>query len=86
VNAINARGDVAGSFLDATQAYRFRGFLRDINGDLTVVDPPNSSFTVATGINNRGEVAGSFIDSSEGGKNRGFLFWGEERGRTSGDL
>ena len=78
MTAINARGEVAGYFGDTTQANKTRGFVRDINGDVTVFDVPNAWSTVPASINDRGDVAGSFNETSQSG-NRGFVFRRNEK-------
>jgi hypothetical protein len=38
------------------------GFRRDPSGKLTNLDPPGSTFTVATGINPAEEIVGQYCD------------------------
>jgi hypothetical protein len=54
---INDTGAVTGYFFDASG--RIHGFLRDADGDLTVIDAtPDAMDTEPAGINARGEIAG----------------------------
>jgi hypothetical protein len=74
VYAINNHGWSAGTFQDATGFYR--GFVRDSNGNVTVVDVPtantaNNQGTVLLGMNDFGAVSGHFWDTT--GKEHGFL-------------
>jgi uncharacterized membrane protein len=57
--AINARGQVAGSWDDSTSNH---GFLRDPDGTITTIDAPGARSTSVFGIDARGRVAGSFYD------------------------
>src|SRR2546426_832340 len=41
-SSINDGGDVTGSFEDASQGTKTRGFVRDRNGNITVFDAPNA--------------------------------------------
>ena len=70
VTGINAHGDVAGYFQDVSQGYKQRGFVRDRNGTIKVIDAPNASATSIRSINAGGRVAGYF---AEGGNVRGFI-------------
>jgi hypothetical protein len=70
VTGINAHGDGAGYFQDASQGYKQRGFVRDRNGNIKVIDAPNASATSIRSINAGGAVAGYF---AEEGKVRGFV-------------
>jgi hypothetical protein len=66
---INARGDVAGEFVDA--GFRQHSFVRDHKGDFVVFDAQNGGGSASgPAINARGEIAGSFY---EGGRLRGYL-------------
>jgi len=68
-SCINARGDVAGKFVDA--AFREHYFVRDRKGSIVVFDPgPPATLPV---INARGDIAGSFYDESQGARLRGYL-------------
>jgi hypothetical protein len=40
------------------------GFLLDKKGRFTTIDPPDSTFTLPTGINPSGQIVGEFLDSS----------------------
>jgi len=69
---INDKGDVTGSYLDASLA--FHGFVRQ-HGVFRTLDVPGSLFTAAVSINNKGQVAGYFVDS--GFASHGFLYDGK---------
>src|SRR5438874_702038 len=70
--SINVGGDVTGYFVDASQGFKGRGFVRDRNGNFTVFDAPNASGTVSYSINAGGDVTGVFSDATQG-KARGFV-------------
>jgi probable HAF family extracellular repeat protein len=74
-NGINARGQIVGTYADASGAQH--GFLRS-DGHYTTLDDPNAGGanggTVANGINDRGQVVGSYVDG--GGAQHGFLLSG----------
>lgn len=46
-------------------------FLRQPDGDITLIDVPGATVTAAHGINNRGQIAGFYVDA--GGTLHGFL-------------
>jgi hypothetical protein len=69
---INASGEITGWFYDASQS-KYRGFVRDQNGNITVFDAPNAAGTSSGSINARGDVTGSFSDASQNNKTRGFV-------------
>jgi probable HAF family extracellular repeat protein len=58
---INNSSDVVGFFIDKGMVNH--GWLLE-QGNFTVLDYPESTFTQALGINNKGVVVGTFIDSS----------------------
>ena len=68
-SAVNARGQVAGWYVDSSLG--IHGFLLS-NGQFHVIDPPGSAQTTLGGINDWGEIAGTFLDL-ERGTGRGFL-------------
>ena len=49
------KGEIVGRYASAGQNH---GFLRDASGNLTTVDFPGSSFSVASSINDRGDILG----------------------------
>lgn len=53
---INDRGQVAGTYFDASGGH---GFIRDADGIFTTFDAPGGTINSVTGINNRGQVVGS---------------------------
>lgn len=59
---INDRGDVVGTFTDATQR-QVHGFLLH-NGQFKVIDFPTATATLPTGINNQDVIVGRYIDST----------------------
>jgi uncharacterized membrane protein len=66
---INARGDIAGSYIDANDI--LHGFLLR-KGVLTSIDVPNAAVTFGTkGINARGDIVGNFLGADSVG--HGFL-------------
>ena len=71
--SINARGDVTGWFFDANKGGPVHGYVRDRNGNFTVLDAPNAGGTYAESINARGDVAGWFYYSSSGEIQHGFV-------------
>jgi hypothetical protein len=72
VESLNDRGDVAGWFLDSSEAGKARGFIRDSHGDFTVFDVPNAAGTFPSSINTSVEVTGYFVDLRQN-KQRGFV-------------
>jgi hypothetical protein len=67
-SAINAAGDIAGTYLDSTNT--FHVFVRTVAGRFSSYDISGSTNMVVTSINSKGEVAGHFYD---GANNHGFL-------------
>jgi len=67
---INNRGQIVGAFRDAAQTGR--GFLREKDGSITVIDAPRVSSLAAVGINDRSEIVGLF--AMPGGDFHGFLY------------
>jgi probable HAF family extracellular repeat protein len=63
---INNRGQIVGSFFDATGSH---GFL-NTDGTFTPIDVSGATFTFASGINNRGQIVGGFGNATG---NHGFL-------------
>jgi hypothetical protein len=57
-NAINAKGQIAGSWVDSTGHYH--GFIRDVDDHFTIVDFPSATETGIVGIDSKGEVAGNY--------------------------
>jgi hypothetical protein len=71
---INNSGHVSGYYQDGAQA--FHGFLRDANGELTIIDDPDANISAGSGtyalaLNDDGVVAGYYGDQATG-KPRGF--------------
>jgi hypothetical protein len=64
VNAINAFGQMVGTYTDA--GGRERGFLYSA-GKFTTLDVPGALYTEAWGINNAGQVVGTHLDPIGGG-------------------
>src|SRR5215831_15711809 len=60
-NAINARGEIVGLYLDGS--FTVHGFLLS-NGTFTTIDGPGANLTIALGINARGDIVGAYRDSS----------------------
>src|SRR5712664_340423 len=60
-SAINAGGDIVGSYTGASGS--FHGYLLS-GGTFTSFDFPGSAQTQAIGINNRGQIVGPYSDSS----------------------
>ena len=52
---INARGQIVGRYASGGRTH---GFLRDVDGSITIIDYPAAGFTVAGSINNSGTIAG----------------------------
>jgi uncharacterized membrane protein len=67
VYAINAQGDLAGSYVTGGKTV---GFVLAKNGELTTIDYPGAVSTEAWGINARGDVVGRYV---QGGAIHGFL-------------
>lgn len=59
--AINARGQIAGSWRESNFP---RGFMRDINGNITVIEFPGAKQTQVLGIDSSGRVAGVFSNDN----------------------
>ena len=66
--AMNANGQIVGSYLDASNVNH--GFIREKDGTLTTFDVPGSTNTFPTGINSRGDVTGWYSDAAG---NHGFV-------------
>jgi hypothetical protein len=60
--AMNAKGQVAGTYLDAGNVNH--GFVREKDGVITTFDVPGSTSTYPTGINPSGDVTGWYSDAS----------------------
>jgi probable HAF family extracellular repeat protein len=71
-DAINDKGQIAGTFFE--QGYVNRGFVKDSNGDVTVIDFPGAKWTNdrIADINNNGQLVGNYLTSN--GQSHGFLF------------
>jgi len=67
---INNGGQIVGSFRDASQIER--GFLRNKDGSITVIEAPLVSSIAAVGINDRAEIVGLF--TMPGGDFHGFRY------------
>jgi uncharacterized membrane protein len=67
VYAINAQGDLAGSYVAGGKTL---GFVLAKSGALTTIDYPGAVSTEAWGINARGDVVGRYV---HGGRVHGFL-------------
>jgi len=67
-SAVNGSGDIAGTFVDSTNAYHV--FVRGVRGGIVTYDVPGSTNITVTGINNRGEIVGHYYD---GTNSHGFL-------------
>jgi uncharacterized membrane protein len=65
---INPRGDVVGSYTNATGTH---GYVRS-GGEITTIDYPGASSTEAWGINARGDIIGRYTIANVAGT-RGFL-------------
>jgi uncharacterized membrane protein len=61
--SINSKGEVAGSYVDATDG-ALRGYKRIVDGTITTIEPPGSVFTKALSINANGAIAGYYEDSA----------------------
>ena len=59
---INARGDIVGSYVDASG--RSHGYLR-LDGGFTTIDYPGSVFTEARGIGPGGDIVGIYRNAGE---------------------
>jgi uncharacterized membrane protein len=66
--AINAKGAIAGSYVDSNGVNH--GFARAPGGKIETFDPNGSTGTFALGINAGGVIAGSYEDGQ--GVNHGF--------------
>ncbi len=58
---INNRGEIVGSWFDASGANH--GYVRSAAGQFTTVDVPGSSGSAAYGINDRGDLCGYYSDA-----------------------
>jgi len=65
--SINANGEITGYFSelqfieDNIRCTPCRGFVRNVQGIITVFDAPNASTTFPSSINERGQIAGQFF-------------------------
>lgn len=74
VTGINASEKVVGYFYDASQSFKQRGFVRDDDGNITLVDAPNASDTSVQSATDGGDIAGSFVQHFlSGDLARGFV-------------
>lgn len=71
-SGINARGSIAGRFMDHTLPLE-HGYVRDPSGRITTFDIPNSSHLLVSGINAKGDIDGTFEDWTDSGKQRIFV-------------
>ena len=62
VNAINASGELAGLYVDAST--NVHGFTKVPGSPATTIDLGNSTYTQVNAINASGEVAGLYLDAS----------------------
>jgi hypothetical protein len=70
--AINNKGQIAGSCLILNNGSgHSHGFVRDVDGTITLVDVPGATDTGIAGIDSKGEVVGYYVDS--GGNAHGFV-------------
>jgi hypothetical protein len=75
---MNNAGEITGNIRIAL--HRFRGFVRDRQGDITIFDAPNAEpnsvnsipGTLPTGINDAGQIVGDFSDAIQR-QSRGFV-------------
>jgi hypothetical protein len=67
---MNNSNDVVGEFNDSKGLSH--GFLRAVNGKITVIDYPGAAQTYCYAINNAGEIAGAYITSK--GEDYGFTY------------
>ena len=65
---INARGEIAGNFVDGQ--FNFYSYVRDHKGNIVVFHASGEWPTYVAAINDSGEIAGSFYDA---GRLRGYL-------------
>src|SRR5205807_5086108 len=56
---INALGEIVGSYTDGSGARH--GYLRAVDGALTMFDYPGASSTTASGINDAGVIVGTYL-------------------------
>ncbi|HWY15711.1 MAG TPA: hypothetical protein VNX86_11295 [Rhizomicrobium sp.] len=64
--AIDASGQIVGSYVTDPEHYYSHGFLRDMGGTITVLDLGSGEYTTANGINDGGQIVGGY-------DNHGFL-------------
>src|SRR4051812_44558422 len=62
--AINAAGQITGSYRPAGNSGGGHGFLRQVDGTIVTFNVPNSTHTVPTGISSAGCIAGFFGDGT----------------------
>jgi probable HAF family extracellular repeat protein len=75
--AINNRGQIVGSTVDADTDATYHGFLRDTRGRFTTIDVPGARATAVSKINDLGQIVGRYYQTTPfrppGSKPRGFL-------------
>ena len=70
--AINDKGQIAGSCQIVNNGIgHSHGFVRDVDGTITLVEVPGATDTGIAGIESKGEVVGYYIDG--GGNAHGFV-------------
>lgn len=62
--AINAKGQIAGYYIDRSSSWTRRGFLRKSDGSFIQFDVPDSAATLPKTLNDSGQISGSYIDST----------------------
>jgi hypothetical protein len=62
--SVNARGQIAGTYIDSNLVRH--GFLRQPDGSVDTIDPPNSIYTDNVQINDKGLITGIYQDGSSG--------------------
>ena len=74
VSAVNAFGQVAGTYGESASPHRILGFVTGRNGaGVTTLDPFGAGDVTVTGINGRGQVSGEYEASPDAAHRYGFL-------------
>jgi probable HAF family extracellular repeat protein len=73
VNGINAKGELAGTYVDAVGTTH--GYFRSKKGVVTTLTPPGATRTQAGFLNARGEVVGTYRDANPLPQTRHGFIW-----------
>ena len=66
LHGVNNLGQVVGSYATHGLDTPVHGFVGDVNGSFTSIDPPRSVRTILRGINDSGDLTGEYLDGETG--------------------